>query len=384
MVGPTTPRSRAAAFRKWLHRGAYRAERHWDTWRLRARQRQGWLKPIQIMPFLGYGNSSKGILSGRVLEKKYLGSPCEDAPWWENLKATFNRMNSNEIPHARVRARCNGRGFETETDEEGYFVFELAFDETQAGAAGWQAIPLELIEPVVPAQDPVSAMGQILVPAAPMDFVVVSDIDDTIVRTYATDFLRMVRVTFLNNVRTRIPFAGVSAFYEALQKGPAGISQNPIFYVSSSSWNLYDLLLDFLDLHRIPRGPLLLRDWGLDENQFIASGHGHKLEKIEHLLEFYPNTGFILIGDSGQDDPKLYAEAVRRYPGRVLAIYIRDVHPLNRAATLEFARQAQELGTEMLLVTDTEPAARHAAGRGLIRLPEVQQVQQQKQDDTLT
>jgi phosphatidate phosphatase APP1 len=35
-----------------------------------------------------------------------------------------------------------------------------------------------------------------------MDFVIASDIDDTILKTYATDFFRMMRVTFLNNVRT--------------------------------------------------------------------------------------------------------------------------------------------------------------------------------------
>ena len=57
----------------------------------------------------------------------------------------------------------------------------------------------------------------------------------------------MSRTTFLNNARTRLPFAGVAEFYRSLQLGRNGKRNNPFFYVSSSPWNLYDLLKDFLD-----------------------------------------------------------------------------------------------------------------------------------------
>lgn len=366
---------------KTIFIGAHHVERCIDMARFRLKRRMGWLGPVQIVPFLGYGNGSMTTFSGRVLEEKDLGDPHEEAPWWENLRAMYHRIESDEIPYVRVKADFNGERCEMRTDDEGYFVFDLATAPPPVNASGWFDVHFQLAEQVHPSQAPVTARGQVLIPPVDMDFAVISDIDDTIVKTYVTDFFRMMRVLFLNNARTRVPFEGVSAFYSALQRGPEGVSDNPIFYVSSSSWNIYDLLLAFLDVHRIPRGPLLLRDLGLDQTKFVKSGHQHKLDKIERIFKFYPHTRFILIGDSGQQDPTLYYEAIQRHPGRVIAAYIRDVHPLNRAKVSRIASDAKALGTEMLLVRDTEEAAQHAAQRELIRWIEVPTVHRQKEAD---
>ena len=74
------------------------------------------------------------------------------------------------------------------------------------------------------------------------------------VRSSATNALKMAWIVLLNNAHTRLPFAGVNVFYEALQRGAEGRDLNPIFYVSSSPWNIYDLLEDFLDVHGVPAG----------------------------------------------------------------------------------------------------------------------------------
>lgn len=364
--------------------GAHRLETQLDAARFRLKRRMGWLGPVQIMPFLGYGNASMVTFSGRVLEEKDLGDPHEEAHWWENLRAMYHRIESDEIPYARVRAEFNGQPCETRTDDEGYFAFDLATAGLPVNASGWFDVHLQLAEQVTPSQGPVTAPSQVLIPPVNADFAVISDIDDTIIRTYATDFFRMMRVLFLNNARTRVPFEGVSAFYSALQKGPDGASNNPIFYVSSSTWNIYDLLLAFLDVHGIPRGPLLLRDLGLDQTKFVKSGHEHKLDKIERIFRFYPQTRFILIGDSGQQDPALYSQAIQRHPGRVIAAYIRDVHPLHRSKVSRIAREVETLGSEMLLVQDTEAAAQHAAQHGLIRWSELSTVHRQKEADIET
>ena len=41
----------------------------------------------------------------------------------------------------------------------------------------------------------------------------------------------------------------------------------------------------------------------------------------------FPDMKFILIGDDGQKDPTTYATIAKRYPGRVLAIGIRQLSP---------------------------------------------------------
>ena len=118
-----------------------------------------------------------------------------------------------------------------------------------------------------------------------------------------------------NNARTRLPFAGVSAFYKSLQLGRNGKRNNPFFYVSSSPWNMYDLLHDFLDINEIPQGPILLRDFGLEKDKLFRSDHmGHKYKEIENILLTYPELNFVLIGDSGQEDANIYREVVKNYP----------------------------------------------------------------------
>src|SRR5512144_1624622 len=98
---------------KWLHRNAHQLEQRWEAWRFQRRRRLGRIKPVHIVPFLGYGNASKAVLGGRMLEKKPLGRPREDAPWWENVRAMIQRWASAEIPHVRLAARCNGQVIET-------------------------------------------------------------------------------------------------------------------------------------------------------------------------------------------------------------------------------------------------------------------------------
>jgi phosphatidate phosphatase APP1 len=204
-----------------------------------------------------------------------------------------------------------------------------------------------------------------LVPPPGAAFGVISDVDDTVLQTHATSYLKAAQVTFLQNARMRLPFAGVAAFYRALQAGPEGTGHNPIFYLSSSPWNLYDLLTDFMKLQQIPAGPLLLRDVGIDQDKFIStSHHAHKLGQIERVFQTHPDLDFILIGDSGQKDPEIYAEVVEKYGDRVLGVYVRDV---TQAARDDEVRQiAAGVPAEMHLVADSLTAARHAAEQGWI------------------
>ena len=175
---------------------------------------------------------------------------------------------------------------------------------------------------------------------------------------------RQARIVLLSNAHSRLPFEGVADFYRALQLGSSGEDSNPIFYVSSSPWNLYDMLEDFLDVHGVPAGPLFLKDWSPTT---LRDHDRHKLGVIRTLLATYTNVPFVLIGDSGERDPEIYRQVVREYPGRVRAIYIRDVTTKERdAAVHAIADELKNMGVEMLLTADTVEAAEHAAEKGLI------------------
>jgi phosphatidate phosphatase APP1 len=193
----------------------------------------------------------------------------------------------------------------------------------------------------------------------------------------------MSRTTFLNNARTRLPFAGVAEFYSSLQLGRNGKRNNPFFYVSSSPWNLYDLLKDFLDLNKIPAGPLLLRDFGLSGESVAGGGHmGHKFKEIKQIFDAYPHLNFVLVGDSGQEDPVIYQEVVKQFPNRVLAIYIRDVQLADREKiAVDISRSLAEHKVEMVVVDNTVEAAEHAAKAGLIYTEAIPAIEEEKKED---
>ena len=110
-----------------------------------------------------------------------------------------------------------------------------------------------------------ASIGEVLVaPPARRRSASISDLDDTVIQSRVTSFLQAVRTVMLGNARTRLPFPGVAAFYRALERGgDGGDEQNPIFYVSSSPWNIHDLIAEFLDVQGIPTGPIRLRDWDI-------------------------------------------------------------------------------------------------------------------------
>ncbi len=314
--------------------------------------------PIIILPYLGYGTPQKLTVRGRVLEDEGFTMAADADSRWRNLVRFWKRLESDEVPGARVRARCGRAGAEALTDGEGYFRLELA---TRA-KAGWNAVEVEL------AEDPrVKAKAGVLVPSMKARFGVISDIDDTIVASNVTHKLRMIFTVALSNARTRKPFAGVAAFYRALHA-----QLNPVFYVSKSPWNLYAPLIEYLEIQGLPLGPLLLRDFGWRAEK------EHKEKSIEDILRTYPKLQFVLIGDSGEKDPAIYAGVVRRHPKRIRAIYIRSVDPKRIVQIENLAREVAKTGCQLVLAAEAELAAAHAAAEGLIQASELRKVRAEK------
>src|SRR6476659_3625039 len=306
--------------------------------------------PVQIVGYRGYGTSDRALVLGRVLQDEGIRAPHAAQSRWRNLIATLQRIESDPLPFARVRARVaaarEGRHEEIIADDEGFLRHWLAASEPLS-PPGWHAIDLDLADP--PNGRPVRATAQILTPAPTATFGVVSDMDDTVLQSEVTSFLRAARMVLLENALTRLPFPGVAAFYRALDRGATGAESNPIFYVSSSPWNLYDVIDGFLEAQRIPMGPLLLRDWDLGKlNERHAS---HKAVVIREIFDTYPELPFLLVGDSGQEDPEIYTELVRERPGRVKAVYIRNVsaNPERSERIRALAREVADAGSTLVL-----------------------------------
>ena len=247
------------------------AERHFDDLRYKLYYAMGGPQPLKILAYRGYGTQEKLYLKGRVLEDKGIPEAGENDSLWLNLLNTYKRMESDEIARARLVARFEGVEQEVQADDEGFFEVEIEPRKPLETKRLWHAVELELLNPRSEKQrEPVKAVGEVLVPPPSARYVVISDIDDTVVQTDATHMVRMAQNVFLGNARTRLPFPGVAALYRALLAGKEKMEMNPLFYVSSSPWNLYDLLSQFFNLQGIPVGPVLfLRDWGLSEEEIL-------------------------------------------------------------------------------------------------------------------
>ncbi|PRY45505.1 phosphatidate phosphatase APP1 [Spirosoma oryzae] len=335
-------------------------------------------KPYRIVYYRGFGSPSAVWLKGRVLRERDLSTPSDRDTYWNNLLATYQRFETDEVPNVTVRVDAFGQSHTTVTDEEGYFELTINPPNDLPPGRVWFPVTYSLDGLTQPTTgEPVRKEGYLMISPPFSQFGVISDIDDTVLVTGATSLLQTARLTFLGNAYTRLPFAGVAAFYRALQSGPVTTLFNPIYYVSSSPWNLYDLLVDFFRIQGVPKGPILLRDLGLDPSLLSSqSHHTHKLAMIRKVLDVNPQLPFVLIGDSGQQDPEIYAQVVRENPGRIKAIYIRDVSTgQERDEAVNLLIQAtRQFDVPMLLVADTVAAAEHAASLGLIdsdTLPEI-------------
>ncbi|WP_228527821.1 App1 family protein [Pararhodonellum marinum] len=328
-----------------------------------------------ILPYMGFGNKKEIYFLGRVLRDRGIGISQIEDNRWRNFRTMYKRFATWEIPGVKVKASFGSHEMVVTTDPEGYFEVRMPIENLVDASGPWHFVHLTLLDQVIKNQGEVTATNSIFIPSTQVEYGVISDIDDTIVPTGATRLWEMLKTTFLHNAHTRLPFPGVAAFYQSLAKGMDGIESNPFFYVSSSPWNLYDFLMEFLDVHGIPKGPLMLRDIGLSREQFIAGSHsGHKLLQVEKIFEIEKHLKFILIGDSGQMDPEIYLQVIKDFPGRVKMVYIRDVVQSRHDEVEAISKEIKELGVELLLVKDTVEAAQHALAKGWILAGEVQEI----------
>lgn len=322
-----------------------------------------------IQPYIGYVTPERVRMRGRVLEDEGIQPANRDDSRWRNLLAMIRRFESDELPNAPLDVVFNAHHNWISTDDEGYFDLDLAlYSHLPATQRHWPVKVRLLEDPRKPGTGPgISAMGTVIAPAATAQFGVISDLDDTVLRSDAFNAVRVLMNTFFQNAQTRLPFEGVADFYQALQTGTQG-TFNPIFYVSSSPWNLYDFIIEFFEVHNIPTGPIFLQDIGIGPSKLITQPHSdHKRRYIDQVLTDFPDLPFILIGDSGQHDPEIYAKVIADYPGRIAAVYIRDVREGGRADEIQrLIEEASRHEVDMLLVKDTYAAAQHALANGYI------------------
>ncbi len=328
-------------------------------------------RPTIIEVYRGYASPHRTYLRGRVRKQYSVHVDANESmlnTLWDNIR----RFASLEVPNVPLEVLFAEQEFNIKTDREGFLTVDLPSGPMLADEASWRDV--HIAAPQHPNIQ--GGKGEIYLPSSEATFGVITDVDDTILLSETYDWFKVIRHSLFRNPLGRRPLLGMSEWIRAFHKKNE-THENPIFYLSKSPRNYFSYLKQFLQLQQFPQGPLLLRDFGRkgDDDEI----GGYKEGEIRRILNAYPNLPFVLIGDIAGKDVSIYHTIEMEFPGRILAIYIRDV-----AAQRKRKRYQDWLAnnpTKHVFITSTSEGARHALELGIIREEAYHKINEQVNGD---
>jgi phosphatidate phosphatase APP1 len=286
----------------------------------------------EVLLFPALGRPDSVTLQGRVLAEAPRGSTA--------LSRNVRRLTTRNQKGARVEVSFLEASATVTSDEDGDFQVTFQSPPGRPFPAGAHQAQARVAD-----NTPATARVEVLADAAP--FLVVSDFDDTVAISEVTQPDKLVTNALLRDADTQKVVPGMASFYGCLGAGSGAVPGFAL--VSGSPIQFGPRVGSFLARHGFPAGfGLYLRDLG------PSTLSGYKQPLIRSLLQRFPHP-VVLVGDSGEKDPEVYAQIREEFPGRVRAIYIRDAGNTQDAARFK----------DMLLFKDASTAAEHAARVGL-------------------
>jgi phosphatidate phosphatase APP1 len=320
----------------------------------------GQLRPMTIRAYRGFVADGVAHVRARVLEEPRIDAAAEGLRLDAMVYANLMRWVVLDIPGVEVTISMGDVEVTERTDENGFVSARLPVGDLRPG---WHSVELRAPDD----GRTVSARGRVVRPDPASLVGVITDIDDTILRTGMTEGLRSIRRTLLRDAHGRKPVPGMPSLFRGLARGTGGRPESTFFYVSSSPWNLYDMLVQFLAIRGFPRGPLFLTDWRPGP---LSSGEGrenpgHKRARIRRILDAYPELAFVLVGDDGERDPEIYREFLESDPDRVSLAMVRSVTG-GQSGSADRDADLPTAPTSVLTCADAEHMAQVAHRLGLV------------------
>lgn len=319
---------------------------------------------VRLKIYRGYANEQEILFFGHVFQKHSPDRFDLDRRRLRHAYEVLRMFTIKTLGNIPVTLKFGDIALTTKTLEDGYFRFALPY--TEPLVSGWHSFTVFTeVEGIK-----VEAAGEFSKPF-PGEYTVISDIDDTFLISHSDNIFKKLYVLLTHNIKKRKIFEGVVNHYRMLSMAGRNEAKgaNTFFYVSSSEWNLYNFIEHFTQLHELPKAVLKLKDikTGLGDFLFTGGGsHDHKFYKIKHLLEFYPNQKFILLGDDSQKDPYIYERIVKMFPCGVKAIYIRNTKNDLKEHITAIMSNIQSMNVETCYFKDSETAIEHSKRIGLI------------------
>jgi phosphatidate phosphatase APP1 len=346
--------------------GYKHTEKKPSLWGRFKRKLLGWLRlsdhPV-IRVYNSYGNETHIIIHGHVLAFSPMPRKRYRKFFVTNTLAVLRLFMVKPFKGVTLTLNWLGTEYESCSETDGFFRFEIPTG--KQFSPGWYEIEVFLKDGYHGKQ--YSAKGEVYFPY-PYQYTFISDIDDTFLISHSSRLRRRLYVLFTKNARTRKPFLGVAEHYRELAANNAAAgTYNPFFYVSSSEWNLYSFLVEFLVVNRLPKGILLLNQLKTF-SQVLQSGqnkHATKFFRIVRILEAYPNQQYILLGDDSQEDPNIYLSVVQHFPGKIKAVYLRNVRRSRKTMVELIVGKIESAGVSCCYFVHSAEAIEHSKAIGL-------------------
>jgi phosphatidate phosphatase APP1 len=321
------------------------------------------MKPI-IKLYRGYANEQELIVMGHVFRPTTREEYDFQKKNFRNARSVIRMFRIKTQANASVYLELNEKKIHTKTLDDGYFKFSIPLE--KEFGHGWMPYQVSILHE----GEEIVSKGSFIRPfEGNLGFI--SDIDDTFLVSHTRNPFKKLYILLFRNLKSRKIFENVVPHYQALSTAGRNNKeeQNAFFYVSSSEWNLYRFIIDFTELHDLPRAVLLLKDIKTSLTDFFITGrgdHNHKFEKIKHILEFYPHLNYTLLGDDSQADPFLYEDICKIFPVNVKAVYIRQTGSHKKHKAVEALKNMESLNVATCYFEDSSEAIEHSRKIGLI------------------
>jgi phosphatidate phosphatase APP1 len=325
---------------------------------LRAR---GW--KTRIVAHTGYGSQEFVRVLGRVLltrrpeagSREDAGASTAELRSAEDERRGWRAFITAPAMNVPVTITVGEQVIRTRTDRSGYVDVRV---KEHGLAPGWHEARLTSVD----AEDVVAA---VVVIDSEQTFGLISDIDDTVISTSLPRPMIAAWNTFVKNENARHVVGGMATMYRSLLEAHPGA---PMVYVSTGAWNTAPTLTRFLRRHGYPPGPLLLTDWGPTNTGWFRSGQDHKRACLHRLANEFPSIRWVLVGDDGQHDPKIYGDFAEQRPDAVAAIAIRELTPSEQVLSHGIPVSLEEFVPARERHRKHVPVCRAGDGYGLLRL----------------
>ncbi|MDX6183180.1 App1 family protein [Flavobacterium sp. Fl-77] len=320
------------------------------------------MKPI-LQLYRGYANGQELIVMGHVFKTDY--SYDFQKKNFKNATSVINQFRIKTIKNFDLYLHYDGQEIHTKTLDDGHFKFCIPIE--NESQFGWNEYEVSMKYE----EETISSTGSFIRPHKG-NLGIISDIDDTFLISHTHNFFKKIYILLFKNVNDRKVFKDVVPYYQALSSAGRNNQdeQNAFFYISSSEWNLYRFIVEFTKIHELPRAVILLKDIKRGITDFFMSGrgnHDHKFEKIKHVLEFYPNLKYILLGDDSQHDPMLYERTCKIFPLTVKAVYIRQTGKYQKEAIKVIMSNLESLNISVCYFKESSEAIMHSKSIGIIK-----------------